>query len=107
MIKRACLERSCGTPTTGTRCPEHTRQHQRQRDLMRGTPAQRGYGAAWQRVRRVVLDRDGHVCRWCGLPANSVDHLLAKAHGGTDDLTNLVASCGHCNSSRGGRMNAR
>lgn len=51
--------------------------------------------AAW------VLDRDGRVCRWCGKEATTVDHLTARADGGTDDLQNLAAACLACNSSRG------
>lgn len=29
----------------------------------------------WKRVRRAVLERDGHQCQLCGEPANEVDHI--------------------------------
>ena len=93
-MKRPCLERGCPNLTPRTRCPGHERTNQRQRDLARGTTAQRGYGGHWQALRLRILERDGHRCIWCGLPARSVDHLVPKALGGTDDPANLAASCG-------------
>jgi 5-methylcytosine-specific restriction endonuclease McrA len=63
------------------------------------------YDGAWRRARRAVLDRDGHVCRWCGAPATTVDHVRALAEGGDRlELDNLVASCGPCNYGRGARL---
>jgi len=55
------------------------------------------YTAAWQRLRKAVLERDGHRCQRCGKPANSVhlrpelraDHRLATEA----DCTTLCASC--------------
>ena len=32
-------------------------------------------------------------CRWCGAPAITVDHILARAFGGTDDERNLQSLC--------------
>jgi hypothetical protein len=60
--------------------------------------------AAWQRQRLRILERDGHVCRWCGGPADEVDHVIPAIRGGTDDPTNLAASCRPCNRSRGDRL---
>lgn len=51
----------------------------------------------WRRIREEVLDRDQAVCAYCGGPADRVDHVLPRKAGGTDALTNLVASCNHCN----------
>jgi 5-methylcytosine-specific restriction protein A len=63
----------------------------------------RGYGAAWERLRKIVLQRDSGLCQpcWNGEPrrvtrANQVDHIIAKANGGTDDLDNLNAICSPC-----------
>lgn len=58
----------------------------------------RGYGAAWDRLRRQVLQRDCGVCQACarvGLfhPGSEVDHIVPKAEGGTDDLSNLQTIC--------------
>jgi 5-methylcytosine-specific restriction protein A len=66
----------------------------------RRTTTEQGYGWAWQQLRLRILQRDGGVCHWCGGPARSVDHVTPKADGGSDDPTNLVASCVPCNSAR-------
>ena len=57
-------------------------------------------GAEWQKLRLVVLARDGRTCHYCGGWANTVDHVVPKAYGGTDALDNLVAACMRCNSRR-------
>lgn len=54
-------------------------------------------GAAWNKTRLFVLDRDGWVCAYCNRDADTVDHVLAKNNGGTDDVSNLVAACRECN----------
>jgi hypothetical protein len=59
--------------------------------------------AAWQRQRLRILERDGRRCRWCGGPADEVDHIIPADHGGTDADDNLAASCRRCNRSKGAR----
>lgn len=62
----------------------------------------RGYDAAWQRLRLVILERDDYRCRWCGRQAGTVDHVVPLAAGGGRlDPANLVAACVGCNSRRG------
>lgn len=59
------------------------------------------YGAAWQRQRLLILQRDGHRCRYCGNPANQVDHVIPLCDGGPLlDARNLVAACKRCNLAR-------
>jgi len=29
----------------------------------------------WREFRKMVLNRDGHTCAYCGEPANTVDHV--------------------------------
>ena len=78
------------------------------------------YGKGWTKLRRHVLERDGYLCRWCGVelrrpgtqygaPA-TVDHLVAvgelRAVGERVDPASvhpddLVASCRTCNARRG------
>ena len=70
-------------------------------DRIRGTRQQRGYGADWQRVRGIVMQRDGGLCQPClargrVTAAREVDHMRAKAKGGTDDPDNLQAICVQC-----------
>ena len=58
----------------------------------------------YKKQRLVVLNRDGWTCHYCGLDANTVDHLIAIVKGGDPlSLDNLVASCKSCNSSKGSR----
>jgi 5-methylcytosine-specific restriction endonuclease McrA len=53
----------------------------------------------------MVLERDGGVCHLCGVGgATTVDHIVPAHLGGTDDLSNLAASHGVCNSRKGARV---
>lgn len=42
----------------------------------------------------------GWDCFYCGDPAQSVDHVVARSHGGGDDPMNLVPVCRPCNGSK-------
>ena len=68
--------------------------------MRRLTTTEQGYGYGWQRLRLVILRRDGYVCHYCGGPADSVDHVTPKVEGGGDHPSNLVACCVRCNSER-------
>lgn len=55
--------------------------------------------------RKNILKRDGHKCVYCGrgdLPL-TLDHVLPRSRGGTDDWENLVAACLPCNNKKGDR----
>lgn len=60
---------------------------------------------SWGRLRHQVARRDDHTCFYCGVedPDGHVDHLMPLSRGGTDDPTNLVWACVHCNESKGDR----
>jgi len=69
--------------------------------------------SAYRALRLAVLDRDRWLCQMrgprCTRYATEVDHIVARADGGSVwDTTNLRAACRACNS-RGGaeRTNAR
>ncbi|WP_422049899.1 HNH endonuclease [Shimia sp.] len=48
-----------------------------------------------------VFSRDDWRCHYCGSPhALTIDHIVPKVSGGTDDPINLVAACRSCNSSK-------
>lgn len=71
----------------------------------RGTRHERGYGAAWVRTRRRILDRDLHLCQPClrrgvAAEATEVDHVKPKSKGGTDALENLSAICKNCHAEK-------
>jgi 5-methylcytosine-specific restriction endonuclease McrA len=59
--------------------------------------------ARWQKLRRLVLDRDGHICRIqgprCRGYANTVHHIRPSSQHPELfwDSANLEAACGPCN----------
>jgi len=59
----------------------------------------------WRKVRAVVMARDGHRCRACGL-TNGLDahHVVARSLGGKDKATNLIALCRPCHQSVHGHV---
>jgi hypothetical protein len=66
--------------------------------------------SAWQRVRKAVLARDGHVCRIqgprCTYRATTVHHVIPSSE--RPDLffadANLVSACARCNYGGGARI---
>lgn len=64
-------------------------------------------GPAWQALRRQVLERDGALCAYCHQEADTVDHIVPKAAGGTDALGNLVAACRRCNGRKQDKVQVR
>ena len=53
--------------------------------------------------RRAVLVRDEYRCQYCGDSADSIDHVVPRSRGGSDEWTNLAAACRTCNSSKRNR----
>lgn len=58
----------------------------------------------WPEIRAAVLREEPH-CRACarlGLsqPSVEVDHIIARAHGGSDDRSNLQGLCGPCHAAK-------
>ncbi len=81
-----------------------------QHDSKRGNRHQRGYGTLWDKMRAAVLMRDNYLCQVCKAngyqtPATEVDHILSKAHGGTDEPTNLQAICTQCHQHKTAKEN--
>src|SRR5262245_27418176 len=81
------------------RCAEHRNATWRHRESV----TERGYGAAWVRLRKWILARDSGLCRVCGAPARMVDHVKPKSLGGTDDEANLRAICKPCHARKTGK----
>jgi hypothetical protein len=52
-------------------------------------------------TRARILARDNHTCRYCGKTGHAdeifADHVIAAGRGGSNEDSNLVASCLRCN----------
>lgn len=59
----------------------------------------------WRKFRDEVLARDGFQCRYCGCTNRplTLDHVVARSRGGSDEPSNLVPACTPCNSSKGAK----
>ena len=55
-------------------------------------------------TRRAVLDRDEHQCVYCGVRADTIDHVRPRSRGGLHVWTNVVAACARCNHRKGDRL---
>jgi 5-methylcytosine-specific restriction endonuclease McrA len=55
-------------------------------------------------TRRAVLERDEHTCVYCGVRADTIDHVRPRSRGGQHVWTNVVAACGRCNHRKGDRL---
>jgi 5-methylcytosine-specific restriction protein A len=65
----------------------------------------RGYGSRWVKLRAIIMQRDQYLCQPClrtgrPTPATAVDHITAKAAGGTDDPSNLECVCDRCHKAK-------
>lgn len=55
-----------------------------------------------RRRRKLLIRRDGRACRFCGSSENlTIDHVIPKSIGGTNDLRNLQLLCADCNAAKG------
>lgn len=58
-------------------------------------------------VKFKIMERDGFMCRVCGRSGPedhvklNVDHWIAVANGGSDEVSNLVTLCAPCNRAKG------
>ena len=100
----------CRKPGCGALCRDgkgyceahrHTKREQAQNGKSRH---ERGYGWAWERVRKQVIQRDKGLCQLClasgkVVAGNECDHITPKARGGSDDLSNLRLLCRPCHRS--------
>src|SRR5215510_1070989 len=61
-------------------------------------------------LRARIFIRDGYRCQYCGAvnePAElTIDHIIPRSRGGTNDALNLCAACIPCNNRKGNRTPA-
>jgi 5-methylcytosine-specific restriction endonuclease McrA len=58
----------------------------------------------WHIVRSIVVERDEHVCTYCGSKKQiEADHIFPLCRGGSNAFSNLVAACKPCNLSKGAK----
>lgn len=54
--------------------------------------------------RNRIFKRDGNQCGYCGAKKDlTIDHILPKSRGGTNEWTNLVTCCSKCNVKKGNK----
>jgi 5-methylcytosine-specific restriction endonuclease McrA len=54
--------------------------------------------------RSKIYKRDNHTCVYCGSGKNlTLDHVMPRSRGGTNEWTNLVTSCIKCNLKKANR----
>lgn len=67
------------------------------------TPTVVAFGVT-EAKRQEIFDRDGRRCTECGATERlSLDHIIARSKGGTDDDDNLTTLCGRCNAAKNNR----
>ena len=84
------------------RCARHPYPLRREERnwVKRGEQPVRIKNRHWANLRAVVLQRDV-VCKRCyRANATEVDHVIARADGGTDALPNLQGVCKRCHASK-------
>jgi 5-methylcytosine-specific restriction protein A len=101
MSRTICI--ACGNyalPGT-SRCRAHTTYGWRSKPASR----QAAYVSPIYRTNRAIVLKREPECHWrlpgCTLRSTQADHLIPVSRGGTNDLSNLVGSCQHCNEARG------
>lgn len=95
---KVCNDRKCPELTRDRWCPAHAQEYSQPR----ASTTERGYNAAYRRLRKLVL-LDGPACVYCGKPATTADHWVPTSKGGHSDLANLVPACDDCNTRKGAK----
>jgi 5-methylcytosine-specific restriction endonuclease McrA len=58
----------------------------------------------WETIRRIIFERDGYACTYCGSNKRlEGDHILPLSRGGSNAFKNLVTACKPCNRAKSSR----
>lgn len=106
---KACRVRGCRSTTTDPSgyCENHKGEGWKSYKPGQSRQ-QRGYGTKWEVIRERILKRDKGLCQnhlrqGVVKQASCVDHVMAKAHGGTDEDSNLESLCWSCHATKTAR----
>lgn len=95
------MARAAPTLCTEPRCGRYAKRAGRCAAHARKRPAGR-YSPGWERIARAYLKRH-RGCVRCPSRATTVDHVIPRSRGGTDDESNLQALCATCNGRKAAR----
>jgi 5-methylcytosine-specific restriction protein A len=102
LAPRPCNKLGCRNLSTDSYCIDHKASNSGWNRYHKGKSRhERGYGNAWDKLRKRILKRDMGLCQVCikeGVytPAKAVDHIKPKAAGGNDNPINLQSICNEC-----------
>ena len=65
-------------------------------DYLIGTDYQEG-PLYQKKLREFIFSKTKGRCAYCGAKAEEIDHIIARANGGSNSTYNLIASCRKCN----------
>ena len=70
------------------------------------TSGHRPFSKTWQKLKRMVFNRDEFICKYCGLLTEKpeCDHIIPICRGGSNQLNNLATACLPCNRSKGTKL---
>lgn len=68
--------------------------------LRRCPTAETGSDISNQALKEWLEEKFGCTCPYCGQPADSIDHVVPLAKGGTHTFSNLELICGTCNKAK-------
>lgn len=57
-----------------------------------------------KKFRKYILERDNHICYYCGKPGDTIDHIIPRSKGGYSTPKNCVCACYNCNREKGNKI---